>query len=72
MHRHWELFCLSSALLVASSVGENKPGSARSASESLATPLICGIVRTYWGHGDGGSSELRDLITSLQAQEFTQ
>ena len=35
-----------------------------------ASPLVCVIVRTYWGHGDGGSSDLKQLLQSLQNQKY--
>jgi hypothetical protein len=72
MLRHLQLLCLITTLLIASSLEQGKPDIPTSSSESLASPIICVIVRTFWGHGDGGSSELRDLLTSLQAQEITQ
>ena len=36
------------------------------------SPLVCVIVRTYWGHGDGGSSDLKQLLQSLQRQKFSE
>jgi hypothetical protein len=36
--------------------------------EVLADPLVCFVVRTYWGHGDAYGGELRSLLSSLQDQ----
>lgn len=34
-------------------------------------PLICVILRTYWGHGAYGQHELWRLMHSLQSQTYT-
>ncbi len=33
-----------------------------------APPVVCFVVRTYWGHGDAHGGELRSLLSSLQDQ----
>lgn len=35
---------------------------------SPLSPLVCFVVRTYWGHGDAHGGELRSFLTSLQDQ----
>eukprot|EP01023_Acetabularia_acetabulum_P013725 TRINITY_DN16639_c1_g2_i1.p1 TRINITY_DN16639_c1_g2~~TRINITY_DN16639_c1_g2_i1.p1 ORF type:complete len:415 (+),score=54.24 TRINITY_DN16639_c1_g2_i1:48-1292(+) len=35
------------------------------------SPLICVVVRTYWGHGGNGDGSLKVLLESLQAQSHS-
>ncbi len=34
----------------------------------ISPPVVCFVVRTYWGHGDAHGGELRSFLTSLQDQ----
>ena len=34
----------------------------------IAPPIVCFVVRTYWGHGDAHGGELRSFLTSLKDQ----
>lgn len=44
----------------------NSPAAA--AASAAGDPLICIVIRTYWGHGTYGDSSLINLLHSLQKQ----